>query len=112
MNTAISFLLIALLFAAIFKVLPDRKLEWRDVATAAVASSLLFSAGTFLIAWYLGTSGIASIYGAGGALILLLLWVYYSVQILLLGAEYTKAYANAYGSRADRPVESTKVFEL
>lgn len=112
LNSTISFLLIALLFAAIFKVLPDRRLEWRDVVFAAVASSLLFSVGKFLIAWYLGTSGIGSTYGAASALILLLLWVYYSVQILLLGAEFTKAYANTHGSRATNPVSETKVVKL
>ena len=112
LNHAVSFLLIAVLFAAIFKVLPDRKLEWRDVAMAALATSLLFSVGKYLIAWYLGTSGVASTYGAAGALILLLLWVYYSVQILLMGAEFTKAYANARGSRRTNPVLTKKVVDL
>jgi membrane protein len=111
-NTAISFGLVTLLFGAIFKVLPDRQLEWRDVAIGAVASSLLFLIGKVLIAWYLGSSGVASAYGAAGALILLLLWVFYSVQILLIGAEFTKAYANAHGSRVDKPVEAVKVVRL
>lgn len=111
-NMAISFGLVTLLFAAIFKVLPDRDLEWRDVLIGAVAGSFLFSVGKGLIAWYLGSSGIASSYGAAGALILLLLWVFYSVQILLIGAEFTKAWANAHGSRAGRPVETVKTVRI
>ena len=112
LNIVISFGLTAVLFGAIFKVLPDRKLEWSDVVIGAVASSALFSVGKFLIAWYLGSSGVGSTYGAAGALILLLLWVYYSVQIFLLGAEFTKAFANIYGSRADHPVVDTKVVKI
>ena len=98
LNMIISYLLIAVLFGAIFKVLPDRHLTWNDVLIGALASSALFTVGKFLISLYLGTSGIASAYGAAGALILLLLWIYYSVQIFLLGAEFTKAYASVHGS--------------
>ena len=103
-NFLISFVLIALLFGAIFKVLPDRDIKWSDVAVGAVATAALFTVGKFLIALYLGSSGVASTYGAAGALILLLLWVYYSVQIFLLGAEFTKAYSNIHGSTAAKPV--------
>jgi membrane protein len=109
LNAAVSFSLIAILFGAIFKVLPDRNLDWRDVVLGGAVSALLFSAGKFLIAWYLATSGVASTYGAAGALILLLLWVYYSAQIFLLGAELTKTYANTRGSHAKTPVIETKV---
>ena len=98
LNFFVSFALIAVLFGAIFKVLPDRHLEWSDVMLGAVATSVLFSVGKSLISLYLGTSGIASTYGAAGALILLLLWIYYSVQIFLLGAEFTKSYASLHGS--------------
>ena len=94
----ISFILISVLFAAIYKVLPDKRLEWRDVLVGAVATALLFTLGKFLIGLYIGTSAIASSYGAAGALILVLLWVYYSAQIFLLGAEFTKAYASHRGS--------------
>ena len=95
--------MIAVLFAAIYKVLPDRRLEWRDVVIGAVATSLLFSIGKSVIGWYLGTSAVASTYGAAGALMLVLLWIYYSSQIFLLGAEFTKAYASRHGSqRAER----------
>jgi len=104
LNAVISFLLIAVLFAAIYKILPDRRLEWRDVIFGAVITSLLFTIGKSLIGWYLGSSTIASAYGAAGALLIILLWVYYSSQIFLLGAEFTKAYANRHGSRRDAPI--------
>jgi len=91
----ISWLLIAGLFAAIYKVLPESPIAWRDVAVGALATSLLFNLGKLLIALYLGQSTIASGYGAAGALIVLLLWVYYSAQIFLFGAELTRAYALA-----------------
>ena len=94
----ISFVLISVLFAAIYKVLPDKRLEWRDVFVGAVVTALLFTLGKFLIGLYIGRSAIASSYGAAGALILMLLWVYYSAQIFLLGAEFTKAYASHRGS--------------
>jgi membrane protein len=94
LNTAISFLLVAVLFAAIYKLLPDRPIQWRDVLLGALATSALFGVGKSLIGWYIGTSGVASTYGAAGSLIVVLLWVYYSVQIFLFGAEFTKAFAN------------------
>jgi membrane protein len=103
-NFVISLILISLLFAAIYKVLPDRHLEWRDVAVGAVVTALLFTIGKSLIGWYIGSSATASSYGAAGALIVLLLWVYYSAQIFLLGAEFTKAYANRHGSKRHEPV--------
>lgn len=112
LNSLISFSLIAVLFGAIYKVLPDRQLAWRDVIVGAIATAALFTVGKFLIGWYLGSSGAASAYGAAGGLLLLLLWVYYSVQIFLLGAEFTKAFANAHGSRKDNPVETTKVVAI
>ncbi|WP_337138496.1 YhjD/YihY/BrkB family envelope integrity protein [Mesorhizobium sp. Cs1299R1N1] len=74
-------MLIALLFAAIYKVLPDRRLKWRDVAIGAVVTALLFTIGKSLIGWYIGTSAIATSYGAAGALMVVLVWVYYSAQI-------------------------------
>jgi membrane protein len=103
-NFVISLILISILFAAIYKVLPDRHLEWRDVAVGAVVTALLFTIGKSLIGWYIGSSATASSYGAAGALIVLLLWVYYSAQIFLLGAEFTKAYANRHGSKRHEPV--------
>jgi membrane protein len=94
LNVIVSVVLISILFAAIYKVLPDRPVDWRDVILGAVVTAVLFSAGKSLIGWYIGSSAVASSYGAAGALIVLLLWVYYSAQIFLFGAEFTKVYAN------------------
>ena len=104
LNTVVSIMLISLLFAAIYKVLPDRHLEWRDVVVGALVTAILFTVGKSLISWYIGSSAIASSFGAAGALIVLLLWVYYSAQIFLLGAEFTKIYANRHGSKKAAPV--------
>lgn len=100
-NTCVSFALIALLFAAIYKVLPDRTLRWRDVAIGSLVTALLFTIGKSLIGWYIGTSAIATSYGAAGALMVVLVWVYYSAQIFLFGAEITRAYSVRRGSRRD-----------
>jgi membrane protein len=72
--------------------------------TGALITSVLFNIGKSLIAWYIGSSAVASSYGAAGGLIVLLLWVYYSAQIFLLGAEFTKIYANRHGSKQRKPV--------
>jgi membrane protein len=95
----VSFAVITVLFAMIFKVLPDVKIAWRDVWIGAVVTSLLFAAGKFLLGWYLGRSTTISAYGAAGSIVLVLLWVYYSAQILFFGAEITKVYANRFGVR-------------
>jgi membrane protein len=100
-NGIVSFALIALLFAAIYKVLPDRALRWRDVGIGAVVTAFLFTIGKSLIGWYIGASAAASSYGAAGALLVVLLWVYYSSEIFLLGAEITRAYSVRHGSRTD-----------
>lgn len=100
-NTLISLVLVALLFGAIYKVLPDRSLAWRDVIFGALATAVLFTVGKALIGWYLGTTTIASSYGAAGSLIVLLLWVFYSSCIFLFGAEITRAYATKFGTRTD-----------
>ena len=107
LNSIVSMALLSLLFAAIYKVLPDRTLQWRDVIVGAVVTSILFTIGKSLIGWYIGSSAVASSFGAAGALIVLLLWVYYSAQIFLLGAEFTKVYANRHGSKRDQPVSDT-----
>ena len=111
LNTLISFMLIAVLFAAIYKVLPDRKLEWRDVIIGAIATSLLFTIGKSLIGWYLGSAAVASSYGAAGALLIVLLWIYYSSQIFLLGAEFTKVYANRHGSQKNPTAPAVVAFD-
>jgi membrane protein len=105
LNFIISFGVITLLFAMIFKVLPDVKIQWRDVWVGATVTALLFTVGKFLIGLYLGKTDVASVFGAAGSLVILLVWIYYSAQILLYGAEFTKAYANRYGSRI-RPTEN------
>ena len=94
-----SYLLITVLFAAIYKVLPDTNIEWSDVITGALITALLFVIGKSLISMYLGSTTIASSYGAAGGLIILLLWIYYSVQTFLLGAEFTKVFALWHGSK-------------
>ncbi len=104
-NFVVSMLLFALLFGSIYKVLPDRTLRWNDVIVGALITSFLFNLGKSLIGWYIGSSAIASSYGAAGGLIVLLLWIYYSVQIFLLGAEFTKTYANTHGSKRNKPVK-------
>jgi membrane protein len=98
----VSFGIVTLLFGAIYKILPDRRIEWHDVMIGAVVTALLFSIGKFLIGLYIGSSSMASSYGAAGSLIIVLLWVYYSAQIFLLGAEFTKAYAAHRGSHQHR----------
>lgn len=92
-NFVISFSLTSVLFAAIYKILPDAPLDWHDVTVGALATALLFEIGKWLIGIYIGSSAFVSSYGAATGLIVLLLWIYYSAQIFLLGAEFTKAYA-------------------
>jgi membrane protein len=87
-----------LFFAMIFKMLPAVALTWRDVATGAVVTAVLFTLGKFLIGFYLGQSNVTAGYGAAGSLITILLWLYYSALILLFGAEFTKVYARTRGS--------------
>jgi membrane protein len=99
LNFAVSFAFISFLFAAIYKVLPEKDLQWRDVIFGAMLTSFLFEIGQVLLGLYLGSSAVASPYGAAGGLIVLLLWVYYSAQVFLLGAEFTKVYARHYGSQ-------------
>ena len=98
-NFAISVAVITVLFAIIYKFMPRIQIHWRDVWIGAFVTSLLFSFGKFLIGLYIGKSGVESSYGAAGALVVLLIWVYYSAQIFLLGAEFTKVYAERHGSR-------------
>jgi membrane protein len=98
-NWIITLAIVTLLFALMYKYLPDAKIEWRDVWTGALVTAVLFVVGQALIAFYLGRAGLASAYGAAGSLLVLLLWVYYSSMILLLGAEFTRVYAETHGSR-------------
>lgn len=113
-NLAISFLVITALFAAIFKVLPDAKVAWRDVWVGAAVTALLFVIGKFLIGFYLGRSNPGQAFGAAGSLAVLFVWVYYSSMILLFGAEFTQAWVERNGGSiapergAVRVVEETK----
>lgn len=93
----VSFTVVTLLFAFIFKVLPDARIEWRDVWTGAVVTALLFEVGKFGLGYYLGRESTASSYGAAGSVVLLLLWVYYASCILLFGAEFTQVHARDTG---------------
>ncbi len=92
--------IVTLLFALLFEYLPDCRVAWSDVWRGAAVSALLFVAGEFALGWYLGRAAISSAYGAFGGLVVFLVWVYYSAQIVLLGAEFTHVYAKRYGSRA------------
>lgn len=114
-NALVSLAFITLLFALIFKVLPDVKIAWRDVWVGALVTALLFTLGKFLIGLYLAQGSTTSAFGAAGSLVLVLLWVYYSSQILLLGAEFTRVYANRNGSPvhpADNAVPVTEAARL
>jgi membrane protein len=99
LNIFISLAAITLLFGLIYKYVPDVEISWGDVWIGALITALLFILGKFAIGLYLGNSGVASTYGAAGSLVVILLWIYYSAQILFLGAEFTQVYANQFGSR-------------
>ncbi len=109
LNFVLSFALISAMFAAIYKILPDKDLSWRDVGVGAVATALLFTIGKFLIGLYIGKAAVASSYGAAGSAIVVLLWIYYSALIFLLGAEFTKVYARHHGSPEAPPHPSAPV---
>lgn len=98
-NIVIVFSIITLLFAIIFRTLPDGIIKWRDACFGAGCTAILFMVGKFAIGYYLGNSTIASIYGAAGSVIIILVWVYYSSIILYFGAEFTKVYAKTYGGK-------------
>jgi len=103
-SNLVSMGVVMLLFAVVFKVLPDAELKWRDVLIGAFFTAVLFLIGKYLINLYLSLSSTVSAYGAAGAVVLIILWVYYSAIILYLGAEFTKVYANKYGGKI-RPTE-------
>ncbi len=99
LNFFVFFGIVTLLFALIYKFLPDVKMKWNDVWTGAIITSFLFEIGEFVLGVYLGKVTFGSTYGAAGSLVVLLAWVYYSAQILLFGAEFTQVYARRFGSQ-------------
>jgi len=101
-HIVLSFGVITILFALIFKFIPDTKIPWGDVRMGAAVTAILFTAGKVVIGLYLGHSALTSAYGAAASLVIFLIWIYYSAQILLFGAELTHAYAVKYGSRMQR----------
>lgn len=108
-NFVVSITVIALLFAVIFRYLPDAEITWRDVFIGALATSALFNVGKLGIGLYLGNSSAGSAYGAAGSLVVLLLWVYYSSLILFFGAEFTQVYARRFGSRIEPSPHAVRV---
>ena len=99
LNTVIAFALTTTVFALIYKLIPRAKIAWHDVWVGAAVTALLFTIGKFLIGLYIGRSAVASSFGAAGSLVVVMIWVYYSAQIFLLGAEFTWVYAHSHGSR-------------
>ncbi|HEY2254958.1 MAG TPA: YihY/virulence factor BrkB family protein [Variovorax sp.] len=102
-NFVVSFLMVTVVFALIYKIMPRVSVQWRDVWVGATVTAVLFTIGKHLIGLYIGRTGLASGYGAAGSLVVVLVWVYYSAQIFLLGVEFTWVYAHAYGSFKGRP---------
>jgi membrane protein len=106
-NLFASTAILTALFAMLFKWFPDTEIDWSDVLPGAVATAFLFNIGKFAIGWYIGTQGLESTYGAAASIVILLIWVYYSAQIVLFGAELTPAYAAENGSRRSESVDAT-----
>lgn len=102
-SMAFSFLVISVLFAMIYKLLPDVPLSWHDVLIGALFTAALFTLGKYFIGMYLGNSAVASGFGAAGSIVAVMLWIYYSAQIFFFGAEFTRQYALMYGSLKDYP---------
>jgi membrane protein len=103
----VSFVVVSLLFAMMFKWLPDTEVAWGDVWLGAMSTAALFEVGKVLIGLYIGKLGLESTYGAAASIVVVLLWVYYNAQLFLAGAELTRAYAERYGSRKSRTAAST-----
>jgi membrane protein len=105
-NLAFGFAVTTLLFATAYRILPRMKIAWSDVWTGAVVTAALFTIGKYLIGLYLGRAGVSSGFGAAGSLVVVLVWVYYSAQIFLLGAEFTWVYAHSHGTRRAMPTRT------
>lgn len=111
LNFIVSLAVITFLFAAMFKVMPDAEIEWRDVWVGAIVTTLLFMLGKFLIGLYIGRSDPGSAFGAAGTLAVILIWIYYAAHIVLFGAEFTQAWAEKYGSGIRPEKGAAKVVE-
>ena len=107
LNFVVGLGVITVLFALMYKILPRVSIDWRDVWIGALVTALLFGVGKFVVGLYIGRSSVASSFGAAGSLAVLLVWVYYSAQIFLLGAEFTWVYAHRYGSRRGQPMPAS-----
>jgi membrane protein len=105
-NVIVSLAVTTALFALIYKILPRVRVAWKDVWAGAAVTAVLFTVGKFAIGLYIGRAGISSTFGAAGSLVVIMVWVYYSAQIFLLGAEFTWLFAHRHGSRADRHAEA------
>jgi membrane protein len=103
LDWAVSFVFMTAMFAMIYKIIPRVRIQWRDVWIGAAVTAALFAVGKVLIGFYLGRGSIASAFGAAGSLVAMMVWVYYSAQVFLLGAEFTRVYAHARGSRRHSP---------
>lgn len=110
-NFVVSLAIVILLFAAVYKVIPDVQIAWRDVWVGATVTALLFTLGKWAIGFYLGQSAPASTYGAAGSLVVFLLWMYYSAAIFFLGAEFTQVYARRFGTRIQPEEGAVRVSE-
>ncbi len=108
LEVAASFAIVTILFAMMFKILPDVNIAWNDVWIGAAATSILFTVGKLLIGLYLARGSVATAYGAAGSVVIMIVWVYYSAQILFLGAEFTKVYTHEHGSRVVEPAENAE----
>src|SRR5690242_12754874 len=113
-NTILTLIITTIIFGAIFKVLPDAKIRWKDVIAGAITTAVLFMLAKFGISYYISKSNVGSTYGAAGSLVILLLWVYFSAMILYFGAEFTKAYAVKFGNRIypEEYAVTTKTVEI
>jgi membrane protein len=111
-NQLLSFFVFGTLFALMFRYLPDARVAWKDVAVGGTLTAVLFEAGKYFLGLYIGMSGVSSPFGAAGALAVILVWVYYSAQILFFGAEFTKIYANTFGSKIVPTAHAMQMSEL
>ena len=108
-NYGLIFIFFAIFFALLFKTLPDAHIMWKDVFLGALVTAFLFSLGEYLIGYYLSRANLGNAFGAASSFILVLVWVYYSMQIILIGAKFTQVYANKYGAQI-RPSKRTNLF--